>query len=619
MLNKLKKIAIILPLVLVFFTISCADDDEPTRSFDITQLEARISEAENLIATSIEGISAGDFQPGSKESLQDVLNWVILRIDSSKSQDNINDAVVKLNAAIDKFNVSIVEVALPWVRQELGASISISENVNGLLGAGNFTIQGQYYIVDLNQTGFSNNVFATLDGPARGFSVRYFGDGSAQIVNGDGASFGVSQMPPGTFKSGEWLDIALTSSGKSLLTLYINGVVVSTLDKNFEQSSLPFWIGNTPAFPDRVANLLVRNFSIWNTALDQSAIQANSTAELDGTETNLEAYFPFGSDLGTSFADVTGNYRATLNGNVTWESEVPVIVLNYSNLDAAIQEVTDFRATIVEGDMDGDYPIGTLDYIDSLLTNANDTRANEGRQTALDDAATALSAAIPLINENLVAPADGIFVDSQDPNSVGLRVTPNYTPQGDYTYECEFMLSTLNLTTNPSIGDVFGNNVIGFRVNGYAELTEENVLNSGGGWNFTFLDGVGYQGPMYPAGTLKSGVWHHVAIVHDNTALTTSIYIDDVMVAQSTDIGVPVVSTWAEFWIGNTFGFKINGDIRDFRIWDEVRTVGQFDADIDGTETNLRMYFPLDRVKGVQFSDETGNFNGEMRGVIWNK
>lgn len=617
-LNNFKKIAIVLPLVLVFFTISCDNDDDAMASFDIAQLEASIAEAEDLIANSIEGTNAGDFQPGAKQSLQDVLNWIFKRIESSKGQDDINDALVKLNAAIDKFKVSIVEVALPWIRQEVGASISLSDNLNGLLGAGNFTLQGQFYIVNLNQAGFSNNVFATLDGPARGFSVRYFGDGSAQIVNGDGASFGVSQMPAGTFKSGEWLDIALTSSGKSLLTLYINGEVVSTLDKNFEQSSLPFWIGNTPAFPDRVANLLVRKFSIWDTALDQASIQANSDEDLDGTENNLEAYFPFGSDLGSSFVDTTGNYTATLNGNVTWESDVPVIVINYDNINAAIQELTDFRATVTEGNMDGDYPLGTIDYIDSLLSGADDVIANETRQTAIDETADSLRNAINIINENLVAPADGVYIDSENPSAVGFRTTPNYTPTGDYTYELDLKMKTLLLPSG--FGDIFGNNTLGLRVNGYTELTEENLLNAGGGWNFTFIEEIGnYSGPMFPPLSIKSGVWQHIAIVHDDTAKTTAIYVDGEMVAMQEDIGVPLESVWAETWLGNAFGVKINGYIKDFRRWDEVRSVSQLDVDIDGSEPNLRTYFPLDRVKGIQFSDETGNYTGEMRGIIWNK
>jgi hypothetical protein len=91
------------------------------------------------------------------------------------------------------------------------------------------------------------------------------------------------------------------------------------------------------------------------------------------------------------------------------------------------------------------------------------------------------------------------------------------------------------------------------------------------------------------------------------------------MVGQSTEIGVPAVSGWGEIWLGNSFGFKMNGSIKDFRLWDEVRSTEQLNTDIDGSESNLQIYFPLDRVGGIQLSDETGNYSGELRGVVWNK
>jgi hypothetical protein len=617
-LNNLRKIAFMLPLVLVFFTVSCADDDEVTQSFDIAQLESRISEAENLIATGVEGINAGDYQPGSKQSLQDVVNWIYKRIESSKGQGDIDDAVIKLNAAIDKFLVSLVSEAFPWIKHGIGSGIELSDNVKLGIYAGS-TMEMEIYIVDLNQSGYSNNLFSTEDEPSRGLTARYFGSGEIELVAGTAEGWPTSpRAPVGTLKSGEWMNVAYTNTG-SEQKLYINGQLVATLAAVPEQTDARWVLGNSPTFNDRSCNTLYKEFKVWNSVLDQGAIQANIGATVNGTEAGLVAYFPFSSNLGNSFTDVVGNSTATLKGNFEWVAQPPIIVLDYSKLNIAIQKMTDFRATVVEGNMDGDYPIGTLDYIDALIENANDTLENDGRQTVLDSTAESLEDAIALIKDNLVAAADGVYVDSQDPSSVGLRITPNYTPQGDYTYEFELRLKTLNLTTNPPIGDIMGNGNIGFRVNGYAELTEENVLNSGGGWNWTNVAGFGYIGPMYPAGTLKSGIWQHVVIVHDDTAKTTAIFVDGVKVGESTDIGVPVVSGWAEIWLGNTFGFKMNGSIKNFRIWDEVRSEGQFNADIDGTEPNLQMYFPLDRVQGIQFKDATGDYNGEMRGIIWNK
>ncbi|APY11547.1 hypothetical protein BWZ22_09955 [Seonamhaeicola sp. S2-3] len=611
-LNNLKKVAFALPLVVLFFTVSCDnDDDSTTQNFNIAQLEERIAEAEDLIATSVEGINAGDYQPGSKKALQDVVNWIYKRIESSESQADIDDAVIKLNAAIDKFLVSVVSEAFPWVKQSAGAGIQISDNIKPIL-LGPSTIELQVYVVDLNQAGYSNNLFSMESEPSNGNTVRYFGNGLIEIVTGTGAGWPVTSAPEETLKSGQWVNVAYTNTG-SAQSLYIEGQLVATHNETIGASDGPFIIGNGPTWTDRVCNALFREFKVWDSALDQSTIQANIGTSVEGTEAGLSCYFPFGSNLGDSFSDVTGNFNATINGTVEWVSEPPVIVLDYTNLNAAIQEITDFRATITEGDMDGDYPVGTLDYIDSILANANDVVANETRQSALDDAADAIASAIDLINSNLVGSADGIYIDRDDPSAVGLRITPNYTPQGDYTVEFDLKLKTLQMGGS---GEIFGNGTYGLRVYGFTEPTEEEILASGGLWNFTDVGGWG--GPEAPALSVKSQVWQHVAIVHDNTAMTTSIYVDGEMVGQSTDIGVPNVSGWGETWLGNSWGAKMNGSIKDFRIWDQVRSVNQFDADIDGSEPNLQMYFPLNRVKGIQFSDETGNYSGEMRGIVWN-
>ncbi|XCF05954.1 LamG domain-containing protein [Tamlana crocina] len=618
-LNSLKKVAFVLPLLVLFFAVSCANDDDATaQNFNIAQLEGRIAEAEDLIATSVEGINAGDYQPGSKDALQDVVNWIYKRIESSKSQADIDDAVIKLNAAIDKFKGSTVSVAVPWIQHGNGSGIKLSDNLKQVL-FGASTIELQVYIVDLNAfsgTGL-NNLLSSEALPNNGMTARYFGDGSLQLVAGTASGWVVAGADPGTLKSGEWLDIAYTNSGSGQ-KFYVNGTLVATIDGTPAATDVPYIIGNGPTWVDRSSNVVVKEVKVWNSELDQGTILANIGASVDGTESGLEAYFPLGSNLGSSFSDVVGNSTATLEGAVEWVSEPPVIVLNYDNINAAIQELTDFRATVVEGDMDGDYPIGTLDYIDSLLEGANGVLESETRQTALDDAAVNLSAQIDLINANLVGPAEGIYIDSEDPNAVGFRMTPNYTPTGDYTYEFDLKIKTLELPTF-GWGDIFGNNTLGLRLNGYQELSEENLLNAGGGWNFTYIEAIAnYTGPTYPALTIKSGTWQHIAIVHDDTARTTAIYVDGEMVSLQEDIGVPLNSVWGETWIGNAFGAKINGYVKDFRRWDEVRSVGQLDADIDGTEPNLQTYFPLDRVKGIQFSDETGNYNGEMRGIVWN-
>lgn len=600
--------------LMVFTFAACDDDDNGVGTFETASLEALISEAENLMETTEEGINAGDQKPGSKAELQTVIDWVQWKIENAENQEDISDASVKLQRYIDIFKANVVAVAMPWIQQENDTYIQISDNIKTTL-AGAWTIELKCYIVDLNTKGYSNNLFSAEQmGPDSGFGARYFSDGKIQIVTGNSNWVDSGdQAGPGTMKSGEWMDVTMTSDGTHH-ELFINGSKVAEIDNtHLLAADAPFVIGNSPTWTDRVCNTLVKDFRVWNSVLDESTINANRTAEFEGTESGLVCYFPFGSDLGSSFSDVSGNYTATIKGKVEWVAEPPVIVLDKSALENAIQEIDDFKATIVEGDEDGDYPVGTIAYVDELIADANDALANEGRQSALDDKAASLSEAIELINSMLVADTDGILIDRDVPSAVGLRITPNYTPQGDYTVEFNVKVKSL---FGYGTGEFFNNGEYGVWVYGYDELTEENVLGSGGLWNFTNA-GNGWEGPKTESLVMKTGEWQHVALVHDDTARTTKIFVDGVEEAVFEDIGAPNVSGWGEMWLGNGWG-KMDGYMKDFRLWDVARDAADLDAEITGTETGLNVYFPLDRVKGVKFSDETGTYQGDMRGISWN-
>ena len=132
-----------------------------------------------------------------------------------------------------------------------------------------------------------------------------------------------------------------------------------------------------------------------------------------------------------------------MQGKVEWVDAPPVIVLDYTNINAAIVKINDFKEDIVEGTNDGDYPVGTIAYVDALIEEANDVKDNETRQAKLDDMATKIDDQINLINKMLVADAMGVFIDRENSDAVGFRITPNYTPQGDYTVEFNVKVKSL--------------------------------------------------------------------------------------------------------------------------------------------------------------------------------
>ena len=609
---NVKMWSFIAALVMAFAFTSC-DDDDKVGGFTSASLDTLIAEAENLIANSEEGINAGDYQPGSIEKLQSVVTWVEWKIENAKSQSDLDDATVKLQASINNFLASTVAVAMPWIQQENDTWIQISDNIKPVFNE-SFTIETQIYVVDLTQKGYSNNIFATeQDGPDSGFVIRYFSDGVIHLNVGTADGWRDVKTAAGVMKAGEWMHIAFVNEITSQ-KLYVNGTeVLSQTETYLPGADKSFVLGNGPTWTDRIVNALMKDVRVWKGARSASEIADNKTATLNGTEENLEMFLPLSADLGSEFKDVTGNYTAKFQGKIEWVAEPPVIVLDKTGLETAIEEMEAFKAEIVEGDQDGDYPVGTIAYIDELIVNANTVLSEATQQAKLDDMIKTLSSKIKLINSMLVADTDGILIDRDNADAVGLRITPNYTPQGDYTVEFNVKVKSL---FGYGTGEFFNNGNYGIWVYGYDELTEENVLNSGGLWNFTNA-GSGWQGPKADPLSMKTGEWQHVAIVHDNTARTTTLFVDGEEKGVQTDIGAPEVSGWGEMWLGNGWG-KMDGYMKDFRLWDVARDAADLDADIDGTETGLNVYFPLDKVNGVKFSDKTGNYQGDMRGISWN-
>ena len=121
-------------------------------------------------------------------------------------------------------------------------------------------------------------------GPDSGFGVRYFGDGKIQIVTGNSNWVDSGdQAGAGTMKSGEWMDVAMTSDGTKYM-LYINGNKVAEIENpHLMTADAPFVIGNSPIWTDRVCNTLVKDFKVWDSTLDAATITANTTAEFTGS------------------------------------------------------------------------------------------------------------------------------------------------------------------------------------------------------------------------------------------------------------------------------------------------------------------------------------------------
>jgi len=122
-----------------------------------------------------------------------------------------------------------------------------------------------------------------------------------------------------------------------------------------------------------------------------------------------------------------------------------------------------------------------------------------------------------------------------------------------------------------------------------------------------------------PAGTLQTGVWHHVAGVANGG--TIELYVNGVSMGTAANnnalndrivIGARVPTT-----------YYFGGSIDDVRIWDDVRTGDEIRAnmhrELTGAESDLVAYYPMSDASGTTFSDHCfgGNHGTLHNGATW--
>jgi len=276
--------------ILMVFSFSACDDDDNLGTFDVLALDSLIEEAQSLIDNSTEGTTPGDYKPGSKKELQEVLTWVDWKIARAEGQEQVTDAAVKLQTYINIFKTNIVTLAVPIIGQSNDTYIQISDNIKPIFNE-SFTIETKIYVVDLASKGYSNNIFATeQSGPDSGFVIRYFSDGKIHLNVGSGSGWNTIESDPGVIKAGEWMHIAFVNEISSQ-KLYVNGVEVLSQEKDYmPAATASFVLGNGPTWTDRAINGMIKDVRVWSSAISAQQIIANKDAIFEGEESNLEMY-----------------------------------------------------------------------------------------------------------------------------------------------------------------------------------------------------------------------------------------------------------------------------------------------------------------------------------------
>lgn len=98
----------------LFFFSSCNKDDDDEIKVDKTALLTKITEANDLIANSVEGTAAGQFAYGSMDELQGVIDIAQVIYDNEAStQTEIDNSTISVSNAIDLFNTKIIAAIAP--------------------------------------------------------------------------------------------------------------------------------------------------------------------------------------------------------------------------------------------------------------------------------------------------------------------------------------------------------------------------------------------------------------------------------------------------------------------------------------------------------------------------
>jgi hypothetical protein len=147
------------------------------------------------------------------------------------------------------------------------------------------------------------------------------------------------------------------------------------------------------------------------------------------------------------------------------------------------------------------------------------------------------------------------------------------------------------------------------------------------GENFVYGE-FGQQQPaavLSDATPIRDNTWHHLAIVLDDAADQTRLYIDGVLA----DTGVqttPIPITDFSFYIANRPGHvpaTFDGDIDEVRLWNIARTGAELldtmSRELTGQENGLIGYWNFNEGSGEAVDDRSGNGNdGDFVGApVW--
>lgn len=111
--NYAKLLAVLFLVISIAFVPACDDDDDDDPVVK-TELSAKITEAENLIATTEEGTANGQYAIGSQATLQAVIDLAkVVELNPIATQIEVDNSVTALEAAITVYEAAEISPIAP--------------------------------------------------------------------------------------------------------------------------------------------------------------------------------------------------------------------------------------------------------------------------------------------------------------------------------------------------------------------------------------------------------------------------------------------------------------------------------------------------------------------------
>jgi len=353
-------------------------------------------------------------------------------------------------------------------------------------------------------------------------------------------------------------------------------------------------------------NGMIDEVRIWDTAKTQIEIQNAMYSSLSGNEENLVAYWKLDEGNGSTIFDYTSNNNDGDIIEATWTAGV---ILN------GLYPPRDLRAEI-------DDQTVILDWEEPLMTdNLYGYNVYRNDELLNSELTTELIFTDPdLPYESFTYYVTAVYHDNNESipsNEVEIFIS-------EYGYALEFDSSDDMVVVNdsPSL------DVNHITIETWLKLSSgsESAIRKHNAYLIEMdnervefrIRTDGWSSVVESSFDLDYDTWYHIAGTYDGSVMI--LYVNGVFEENAAESGL-INSSDNELYIGN-WGEVFHGSLDEIRIWDHARTEVEINSTmycpLDGNETGLVAYWPMNAGSGNMIFDYTDNGNdGSVSGASW--